>query len=258
MPTPVSYQGTTSVVPISRLFLASRAGESGPPRSAAFALRGVKFSPRGICFSDFFSQPLKPTALVAYNCLPLAIVDSPAMISSARNPLGGLASVAKASHAMIPAALTLLAVVPPNWSANWAWGLPLIVLTVIIHVLGLGIINRRIAGLSNGVKERRFPTAAFVMIMGATTLSATFLHGVEVAIWATAYRLLGALPDARSAMLYSLNAMTSYGHENLSLQGHWQLMGAMEALNGWLLFGLTTAFLFGIIEKVGSFREKHR
>jgi hypothetical protein len=27
-------------------------------------------------------------------------------------------------------------------------------------------------------------------------------------------------------------------------------MGAMEALNGWLLFGLTTAFLFGVIEKI--------
>ena len=56
--------------------------------------------------------------------------------------------------------------------------------------------------------------------------------------------------DNKSAMLYSLNAMTSYGHENLALAGHWKLMGAIEALNGWLLFGLTTAFLFGIIEKV--------
>ena len=27
-------------------------------------------------------------------------------------------------------------------------------------------------------------------------------------------------------------------------------MGAIEALNGWLLFGLTTAFLFGMINKV--------
>jgi hypothetical protein len=25
-------------------------------------------------------------------------------------------------------------------------------------------------------------------------------------------------------------------------------MGALEALNGWLLFGLTTAFLFGMLE----------
>ena len=29
-------------------------------------------------------------------------------------------------------------------------------------------------------------------------------------------------------------------------------MGAIEALNGWLLFALTTAFLFGMIEKVRS------
>jgi len=29
----------------------------------------------------------------------------------------------------------------PLWSANWVWGLPLIVLTVVIHVLGLGVIR---------------------------------------------------------------------------------------------------------------------
>ena len=92
--------------------------------------------------------------------------------------------------------------------------------------------------------------------MGATTLCATILHGEEAAIWAIAYRLLSALPDQRSAILYSLSAMTSYGHANLFLEAQWQLMGAMEALNGWLLFGLTTAFLFGMIEKVGSLRGK--
>jgi hypothetical protein len=51
-------------------------------------------------------------------------------------------------------------------------------------------------------------------------------------------------------MLYSLSAMTTYGHASLFLEYKWQLMGALEALNGWLLFGLTTAFLFGIIKKV--------
>jgi len=42
----------------------------------------------------------------------------------------------------------------------------------------------------------------------------------------------------------------SYGHTNLALEDHWQLMGAMEALNGALLFGLSTAFLFGVIQRV--------
>jgi hypothetical protein len=43
-------------------------------------------------------------------------------------------------------------------------------------------------------------------------------------------------------MLYSLGAITSYGHANVFLEPHWQMMGALEALNGMLPFGLTTTF----------------
>jgi hypothetical protein len=57
-------------------------------------------------------------------------------------------------------------------------------------------------------------------------------------------------PDEKAAMLYSLSAMTSYGHANLFLETNWQMMGALESLNGMLLFGLTTAFLFAMIQKV--------
>jgi hypothetical protein len=136
------------------------------------------------------------------------------------------------------------------WSADWAWGLPLIVLTVVLHVLCLGIIHQWAVRICHCVVRRPYASAAFVMVTGATTLLATCLHGLEAIIWAVAYRLLDALPDSNSAMLYSLSAITSYGHANLVLEPHWQLMGALEALNGWLLFGLTTAFLFGIIEKL--------
>ena len=83
-------------------------------------------------------------------------------------------------------------------------------------------------------------------------MSATILHIGEAGIWAFAYKALGALTDYRTAMLYSLNAITSYGHTNVSLEDYWHLMGALEALNGWLLFGLSTAFLFGVIAKVWS------
>ncbi len=137
-----------------------------------------------------------------------------------------------------------------SWSADWAWGLPLIVLTVVVHVFGLGLISQRAVRVSSGIDERRHRTAVFVVVMGAATLLATSLHGMEAGIWAATYRLLGALPDGKSAMLYSLNAMTSYGHTNLSLEPHWHLMGAIEALNGWLLFGLTAAFLFALFQKV--------
>jgi len=51
---------------------------------------------------------------------------------------------------------------------------------------------------------------------------------------------------------------TGCGHANLFLEKQWQLMGALEALNGMLLFGLTIAFLFAMIQKVwplGTGRE---
>jgi hypothetical protein len=103
---------------------------------------------------------------------------------------------------------------------------------------------------------RCHPKVTFVLATGLTTLSATCLHGIEAAIWAAVYRLLGTLPNFRSSALFSLNAMTSYGHTNLALDGNWQLMGALEALNGWLLFGLTTAFIFAVIQKLWSLDNK--
>lgn len=139
-----------------------------------------------------------------------------------------------------------------TWSSDWAWGLPLIVLTVVIHALGLGLIGRQAIDASSGVGQHRYPVTRFVIVVATTTLLATCLHGIEAIIWAKAFRLLGAAPDLKSAILYSLNAITSYGHTTLTLDAKWQLMGSLEALNGWLLFGLTAAFLFSIVQKVWS------
>ena len=146
----------------------------------------------------------------------------------------------------------------PAWDANWAWSLPLIVLNVVVHVLGLGLINERVVRSLTGAMDRRHFTVVFAVVMGATALLATILHGIEGTIWAAAYRLLGALPDNKSAMLYSLSAVTSYGHANLFLEPHRQMMGALEALNGMLLFGLTTAFLFAMIQEVWPIGSRAR
>jgi hypothetical protein len=145
---------------------------------------------------------------------------------------------------------------PFPWYADWAWSLLLIVFTVLIHVLGLLLIDKKVEHVQDRVAKRCSYLVVFVLIIGSVTLLATLLHGIEALFWASAYRLVGALPDNSSAILYSLSAVTSYGHEKLVLEEHWQLMGAMEALNGWLLFGLTTAFLFGIIQRVLSLRAR--
>ena len=125
-------------------------------------------------------------------------------------------------------------------------------MTVLIHVIGLGLFNEWVIPALDGVIAPGHRTAAFIAVMSATVLLATLLHGLEGAIWAVAYLVLGALPDPGSAILYSLSAMTTYGHANVFLANRWQLMGALEALNGIILFGLTTAFLFSKIQRVWS------
>ena len=142
------------------------------------------------------------------------------------------------------------------WHADWAWSLPLIVLNVVIHVLGLGVINERIVGRLSDAVNRPHLTASFVAVMGVAALLVTVLHALEGGVWAAAYRVLGALPDSRSAMLYSVSAITSYGHATIFLDPHWQMMGALEALNGMMLFGLTTAFLFKMIQQVWPLRSR--
>ena len=140
------------------------------------------------------------------------------------------------------------------WDGNWAWSLPLILITVIFHVIGLVFVNERVIRSKRFLSRQRSFLVGLSMILGAATMVAIALHAVEAGIWAGVYQALGALPDSKSALLYSLSAMTTYGHEHFDLANHWQLMGALEALNGMILFGLTTAFLYGMIRELLSDR----
>ena len=51
--------------------------------------------------------------------------------------------------------------------------------------------------------------ALFVIFVALAALAAAALIALEAASWAALYVWLGALPDKRAAMLYSLGAMTS-------------------------------------------------
>jgi len=136
------------------------------------------------------------------------------------------------------------------WDSSWAWSIPLIVLTVIIHVIGLGLFNVKMVQVLETARHRSHFIYAFALCIGSTAIWATSLHAVEAGIWAAAYRLLGALPDGETAMSYSLSAITTYGHAQLFLPDRWRLMGAVEALNGIILIGLTTALMYGLIQRV--------
>jgi hypothetical protein len=133
------------------------------------------------------------------------------------------------------------------WHSDWMWGFPITILTVIIHTLGLSVTTRWAVDFYDQGKNNHRNVMAMLTIC-AFTFIATCLHGLEASLWAALYLAVGALPDARSAMLFSLGALTTYGHNPIYLADHWQLLGGIEALNGLLLFGLSTAYLFWLIQ----------
>ena len=138
--------------------------------------------------------------------------------------------------------------VNPAWSSDWLWSVPLIALTVTFHVWFMRIAYNAVLEIYRTRRNQgRLTTLRGGGLMIAFTVLATVAHGIEGTFWALAYLALGALTSARAAILYSFNALTSFGHTNIGLADHWQLMGALEALNGILLFGVSTAFMFRLI-----------
>jgi hypothetical protein len=147
--------------------------------------------------------------------------------------------------------MTLFTLAP--WRLDWVWSIPLIVVTIVFHSYGLGLLSRGLLILLKADRKKRLTHALSVFVVGGSSLCTICLHGVEAWIWAVAYHLLGTLGvDRKGAMLYSISVMTTVGGTNLHLEPGWQLMGPLEALDGWILFGLTAAFLFALIQKVWS------
>jgi hypothetical protein len=84
-------------------------------------------------------------------------------------------------------------------------------------------------------------------LVAAAGLLLAVLHGIEAAVWAAAYLWLGALDSPLDALLYSVDSMSTRGASGLTLEGHWRMVGALEAVDGMLLFGISTAFIFALM-----------
>lgn len=133
-------------------------------------------------------------------------------------------------------------------------GLALLALTVVIHVCALVLMATvLVGGVLPGKGSGKL--VGFIAAVALTAVGAGALHGLEAAAWGLLYLWLGALPTPGAAMLYSLGAITSYGHAEIALEERWKLLGAIEAVNGLILFGLTAAFLFAAIQEIWPLRR---
>ena len=143
-----------------------------------------------------------------------------------------------------------------DWFADWVWGLLLVTISLVIHAVGIALIGvlvaRWLGGPATGGRMR-LPFVRFSSVIAAASLTLAILHGFEAFVWASAYLALGASDTLHDAIFLSLQMTTTLGPTEGHLQPGWRLMGPLEAVAGMLAFGLSTAFLFAVFQRVSPF-----
>ena len=136
---------------------------------------------------------------------------------------------------------------------NWTWGLSLIAVTMAIHATGISFMAFATVSIRVRMENRnrlslRHVFAIMIGLIGVVGLLLAALHGIEAALWAAAYWWLGALSSPGEAILYSVDSISTRGASGLMLERHWRIMGAVEAMDGMLLFGISTAYIFTVMQ----------
>ena len=136
--------------------------------------------------------------------------------------------------------------------SSWILGLALTVLTIAIHTTAVVLmafgLEARIRARVDETPDLRRAIPTVIVRIGAVALMLAALHGLEGVLWALAYWWLGALGSFGEASVYALSTMTTFEIPGLTLPPRFQMISALEAVNGVLLFGISTAFLFAVIQ----------
>jgi hypothetical protein len=131
-----------------------------------------------------------------------------------------------------------------------------IVLTIITHALALTAIVhfvRREGRL--GRAGVRFWTD--VAIVAGAMMLALAAHLTDIAIWTVVLARFGEFSGFASVFYHSAESYTTLGAGDVAMPAAWRLLDPLEAADGMLLFGVSTAMIFAVIQRLvqSRFRE---
>lgn len=131
-----------------------------------------------------------------------------------------------------------------------ALAMAMVTLTVTIHYGGIvGLL----ALLRNRPRRRpRSPLVGQGTAILFIVMSLMALHAIEIWLYAGLYHVAGAVADLETALYFSTVSFTTVGYGDIVLEPGWRLVGAIESVNGLLLFGWSTAFLTTTIGQLST------
>ena len=132
-------------------------------------------------------------------------------------------------------------------TTNILLGTLMMVVTTGVHsvftVVAVVILNRRVH------HRDRFHSYESLALISGTILMFFVAALIEVGIWAAAYLALGALHGVESALYYSMVTFTTLGYGDIILPERWRLLSSIEAANGIIMFGWTTAVVMAVVQQ---------
>ena len=129
-------------------------------------------------------------------------------------------------------------------------GAALIVTTVIVHAVSLDLILKGLIAVPTRIAVR-WRAVTFSLVILAVFVA----HVIEVWIWAIFYyseASISEAPTLEAAVYFSTSSFTTVGFGDLVLSEDWRLLSSIEAINGMILFGWSTAFIFAVVRHVYS------
>ena len=131
----------------------------------------------------------------------------------------------------------------------------LISVTIVIH--GFGTISwLRYLLARKTMADGRIRPAKVLSAIISTAIVLITLHIIEIFIWALAYLLVlpdGELQSLESAFYFSAVTFTTLGYGDITLGSDWRILSGLQAIDGILLIGWTTAFLFAVLQRAWGY-----
>jgi hypothetical protein len=121
--------------------------------------------------------------------------------------------------------------------------------TIFIHALAL-------AAAVNLVRHERGAGRAgsgalIDLAIAAVVISLAFVaHLIEIGLWAVLLVICGEFQEFETAYYHSSVNYTTLGYGDLLLTPSWRLLGPLEATNGALMFGVSAAMVFAVIQRL--------
>jgi hypothetical protein len=81
-------------------------------------------------------------------------------------------------------------------------------------------------------------------------------HVLQFATWAFLFLAVREFADFQTAFYHSVVNFTSLGYGDIVMSPRWRLLGALEAANGILMFGLTTGGLLALMSRLFALHSR--